>query len=110
MKIYLPIEITSNQCPIVYDKDTIRVFEEIPTENTTINYTDYYINSNYLTKSGSYNFSTEIPTCINYENFTTAYYYRNDFDRILIIFFIILFIVYFIFGKILHSFFIGFKH
>jgi len=110
MKIYLPIEITNNECAIVYDKDTIRVFEEIPTENSLIDYTDYYINSHYLTKEGSYNFLIEIPTCLSNENFTTAYYYRNDFDKILIIFFIILFIVYFIFGKILHAFFIGFKH
>lgn len=109
-KIYLPIELNENQCPIVYNKDTIRVFDKIPTENTSITYTDYYINSHYLSNTGIYEFLNELPTCIDLDNFTTSYYYRFDFDEILIIFFIILFIVYFIFGKILHSFFIGFKH
>lgn len=109
MKIYLPNELTENQCAFVYDKDTIRVFEEIPTENSTIDFTDYYINSNYLSKKGKYTFSTELPSCLNNTDFTTDYYYRNDFDRILIIFFIILFIVYYIFSKIIHSFFLGFR-
>ena len=109
MTIYLPSELKENQCAVVYDKDTIRVFEEIPTENSTVDYTDFFINSHYLTKSGKYTFNTELPNCLDNNNFTTAYYHRLDFDSILIIFFIILFIVYFIFGKIIHALFIGFR-
>lgn len=107
--IYLPIEITENQCAFVYDKDTIRVYDNKPIENESLNYTDYYINSHYLEKTGTETITNIVPTCLEQENLTTSYYYRNDFSEIIIIFFIIIFIVYFIFSKILKSFFIGFR-
>lgn len=108
MKIYLPKTINDNQCATVIDKDTIRVYEEKPVLNSDINYTDYYINSNYLSKVGHATLE-DVPDCLQTENFTTSYYYRNDFHNILIIFFILIFIVYFIFSKILHAFFLGFR-
>lgn len=108
-RIYLPLEITSEQCPIILNKDTIRVYDEIPSLNSTINYTDYYINSHYISKNGTEEI-TQIPNCIDIENFTTTFYYRFDFHEILTIFIILVGIVYFIFSKLLHAFFIGFKH
>lgn len=111
-KIYLPITITSEKCPTLYDKDTIRVYDDQPSLIGNHSYTEYFINSHYISRTGSSNFNliTDVPTCMDYQDFTTAFYYRNDFDSILLIFFLMLFIVYFIFGKILHAFFIGFKH
>lgn len=109
MKIYLPKEINETECVRVIDKDTIRVYENKPIENEEIKYTDYYINSHYLENAGVEIATNDSITCINQENLTTSYYYRNDFNDILLIFFIMLFIVYFIFSKIIKVFFIGFR-
>ena len=86
-KVYLPT-FTSNNCIVIRDKDTIRVYDILPVYDSYSNYTDYYINSNYLSKTGQ-EFITEVPVCENNNNFTTDYYYRNDLDKILIIFLII---------------------
>lgn len=96
--IYLPETITSNQCAYVYDKDTIRVYESRPNYNTDINYTDYFINSNYIYREGTTRFNqySSLPSCLDSSLFTDEVYYRNDFDKILIIFFIIfIFAIYF---------------
>ena len=108
-KIYLPIELEENMCPYILDKDTIRVYDEEPTENSTITYTDYFINSHYISKSGSETFENDVLMCLDKSKFTTAFYYRFDFHEIMIIFISMLTIVYVIFGKIIHSFFIGFR-
>ena len=108
-KIYLPIELEENMCPYILDKDTIRVYDEEPTQNSTITYTDYFINSHYITKSGSEIFENDVLTCLDKTQFTTAFYYRFDFHQIMIIFISMLAIIYVIFGKIIHSFFLGFR-
>lgn len=96
--IYLPNNVTNNNCAYVYDSETIRVYDEIPRYNVTINYTDYFINSHYITRSGSTSFgSYNLPTysCINYSDFTTNAFYRNDLASILIIAFILIFMCYY---------------
>lgn len=89
-KVYLPT-FTSNSCIVIKDKDTIRVYDSLPQFDSYATYTDYYINSHYLSKSDR-EFITEVPTCEDLNNYTTSNYYRNDFDNILVIFFIILII------------------
>lgn len=88
--IYVP-DTTNYQCFVVQSSDVIRAYEQVPTSNTTINYRDYYINSNYIYKDGSQtfgNYYSNLPVCLDNTNITTSYYYRNDFDSILIIFLI----------------------
>lgn len=63
-------------CIEIIDKDTIRVFED----KDTSFYTDYFINSHYLEKSGQVDL-TYIKNCSTLE-FTTDYKYRNDFPEI----------------------------
>lgn len=95
--VYLP-SITNNQCAYVYDKDTIRVYSSTPSYNSTISYTDYFINSNYLERHGQTTFNqySILPSCLDNSIFTTEVYYRNDFDKIIIITFIlILLLLYF---------------
>ena len=95
--IYLP-ESISNQCAYIYDKDTIRVYETRPTNNSLVSFKDYYINSNYIYRSGSTQFSqyTTLPSCLSSDIFTTEVYYRNDFDKIMIITMIlIILLIYF---------------
>lgn len=89
-KIYVP-EINNGNCVTVLDHDTIRVFESTPQDNTEINFVDYYINSSYLSSTGSIVFAAGSvkPVCISSDNITTDFYYRNDLDKILVIFFII---------------------
>lgn len=94
-KIYLP-SITNQNCVEVRDKDTIRVWEQRPQQNQQwYNYTDYYINSHYLTKNGSQQFSqySSIPTCVDHSAISDDYFYRNDITDILITFTIIVFFV-----------------
>ena len=58
MKIYLPNTLTNSNCVVVRDKDTIRVYENTPQQNGQYyNYTDYYINSHYITNTGSQQFN-----------------------------------------------------
>lgn len=56
-------------------------------------YDIYYTNSYLQTNAYQCNFNTT--TNINYNNFTDNFYYRYDFDKIMIIFICILFILYF---------------
>jgi hypothetical protein len=85
MKIYLPN--INYQCISVYDANTIRAYETQPSINIDINYTDYFINSHYLIKTGIQHFSDvdTIPICIVSEQLTTDWYYRNDITDILLI-------------------------
>lgn len=94
MKIYLPTY-TSQNCIVVRDKDTIRVYDTQPQYNTNVNYTDYYINSHYLTNTGVANYGnySSLPVCRNQNEFTKEVFYRNDFDSILIIFTIMSFFI-----------------
>lgn len=84
--IYLPK--TDYPCYVIRDKDTIRAYHTTPTTNSTINYTDYYINSHYLENNGNQTFSqyTSLPTCIDKSLITDLPYYRNDISDILITF------------------------
>lgn len=88
MKIYLP-EYSNNNCIVVRDKDTIRVYENQPRQDGNYyNYTDYYINSHYLTNTGASQFSqySTLPNCRNHSEFTSEVFYRNDYSDICIIF------------------------
>lgn len=107
-KIYLPDELEEGSCPIILNKDVIRVYDEEPTVNTLVSYTDYFINSHYIKQTGD-DMPTDTITCLDLDNFTTSYVYRFDFDKILIIFVSILFLIAYPVMKIIHAFFVGFK-
>lgn len=98
--IYVPD--LSYECYVIQNADTIRAYKIMPynpsyNQSITIEYRDYYINSNYIYQDGNQQFSSysTIPTCLDTSNLTDNVYYRNDLDRILIIF-IILAIVCFV--------------
>ena len=110
--IYLPLEVTNSKCAYVYDKDTFRVYEQIPQQNTTVAYTDYFINSNYISRTGSTTFgqwSTISYDCLDSSLFTQNPIYRNDFDKILIIAFILIFMYWFLISKLVKRLFYGRK-
>lgn len=107
-KIYLPDELEEGNCPIILNKDVIRVYDEEPTVNTLVSYTDYFINSHYIKQTG-YDMPTDTVTCLDLDDFTTSYVYRFDFDKIIVIFVSILFLISYPVMKIIHAFFVGFK-
>lgn len=97
MKIYVP-DLTNYKCFVVRTEGVIRGYEKVPQINQEINYRDYYINSSYIYKDGTESFGSYYtpPTCLASDVVTDSYYYRNDFDKILIIVLIFsIFIIYF---------------
>lgn len=99
MTIYLPIDdFSSYSCYEIRDMNTIRAYITTPVYNSTVDYTDFYINSHYLSKSGIANFNnfSILPTCVNVDTFTHDVFYRNDLPDILLCFIIIvMFVSYF---------------
>lgn len=96
MKIYVP----NNQdysCFVVQSDSIIRAYKTIPTQNSSVDYRDYYYTSNYLYRDGTQTFSnySNLPVCLPNEELTTSVYYRNDFDSILVITFILLIICFY---------------
>ena len=87
--IYVPD--SSYACYVVVDSETIRAYETMPSQDSTVYYRDYYINSNYLYEDSYQTFSryATIPTCIDSDLITEDVYYRNDLDSILIVFLIL---------------------
>ena len=84
--IYVPND--TYACYSVLDKDTIRAYHTQPKRASTIDYTDYFINSHYISSEGSETFLTtsSLPVCITSQNITSEVYYRNDFPSILLTF------------------------
>lgn len=97
--IYLP-KIESQNCIIVDNLNSgyIRVYDISPYPNSTVNYIDYFIDKDYITRTGvqtfgNYNYSIN---CQSHDNYTTEFYYRVDFDKIMIIFVLLSIFVVFI--------------
>ncbi|MBQ3021679.1 MAG: hypothetical protein IJD92_05610 [Bacilli bacterium] len=88
--IYVP-DLENYKCFVVRSENVIRAYKQIPYNNSTIEYRDYYFNSNYLYQDGEQTFSqyTTLPICLDNNNLSTNFYYRNDLDSILTCFLII---------------------
>lgn len=85
--IYVPDYVSTN-CVYILNNDVIRVYETVPTHNSTISYKDYYFKSSYMYNTGtsSFNNYSTLPVCIDSSRITTDIYYRNDLPQILFIF------------------------
>lgn len=85
--IYVPDYVSTN-CAYILNNDVIRVYESVPTYNTSIAYKDYYFKNSYMYNTGTTSFGTysNLPVCISSERITTDIYYRNDLPQILFIF------------------------
>lgn len=104
--IYLPIDNFDNYgCYFLLNKNTIRVYKNLPIIGNN-NYTDYYINSHYLSKDGMEVIESpnSIPSCLPKSYFTNKIEYRFDFLNILciavILFIITVIIPYLIFRRL----------
>lgn len=95
--IYIPENTTYNKCYVVQNEDVIRAYDRVPSYNSNYNYRDYYINSNYIYKDGTGQWSSysTLPICLDNNIITNDFYYRNDFPDILFMFLVfVLFCIY----------------
>ena len=104
--IYVPSDNTYNKCYVVQSDGVIRGYDRIPQNNVNYFYRDYYINSDYIYRDGSGNWSqySTLPICISSNNITNDFYYRVDFSNICLIFLVfsifVVFIPYKIFSRL----------
>lgn len=97
MKIFVPEDNTYNKCYVIQNEEVIRGYEEVPQNNRTINYRDYYIKSDYIYRDSSQTFSqySTLPVCLSSSILTNDYWYRLDITNVLINFTIlVLFCIY----------------
>lgn len=89
--IFLPSDDIYDACYVVQSSDVIRAYDTFPSNNTSYNYRDYYINSSYIYKDGSGSWSTysTLPICLDDDIITHDFYYRLDMPKILLMFLII---------------------
>lgn len=92
--IYVP-DLTNYKCFVVRSDSTIRAYKQVPRNNQTVEYRDYYFTANYMYQDGEQQFSsyTTLPVCLDNNVLTSEVYYRNDFDRILIMFLILTIVI-----------------
>lgn len=92
--LYVP-NIENYKCVVVRSEQAIRAYKEVPTNNSTIDYDDYYIQSNYISQSGQQTFSnyTTLPTCIDESYLTDDWLYMVDSYQIFLIIISILIII-----------------
>lgn len=110
--IYVPD--LNYKCYVLVNKDTIRAYEVKPynpgyNQTININYRDYYINSSYLYTDGIQQFSNymTLPICLDSSKLTDDVYYRQDLDKILVIFLILCIFMFLIPIKLFQRFFKG---
>lgn len=75
-------------CVVVQNAEIIRAYKTVPSYNTSSEYTDFFVQSHYMSKEGVQNFSRygELPQCLSTEKITSDFYYRNDMPDILLMF------------------------
>lgn len=93
--IYVP-NIENYKCVVIRSEQAIRAYKEVPTNNSSIAYDDYFIQSNYISQSGVQNFTnyTSLPTCVSDKNLTDDWLYMVNVYQVFVIIFCILFIMY----------------
>lgn len=101
--IYVPNSNVYDECYVINNNNTLRAYSRQPQYNATISYRDYYFNSSYIYTDGSQTFGnyTTLPACLSSNEITHNVFYRNDIDKILITFIIILLICFYFPYKIL---------
>lgn len=103
--IYVPD--LNYKCYVVQSEGVIRAYEQVPSIDNTVNYRDYFINSDYIYKDGyqQFGYYTTVPQCLPNDILTNDFYYRVDFDKILVIFLIVSIFIVFIPLKVCSKFF-----
>lgn len=98
-KIYIPTEYLNSPC-IIQNNGYMRAY----TNNNLTEYVDIYYQNNYALKNGQSNYGYT-GSCDSINEYTDNFYYRNDFDSILIGFSILSIFIIFIPLKIVSKLF-----
>ena len=101
-KVYVP-NYNQNQCVVIMDKDTIRVYDDM----SQTSYTDYYITSHYLQKKGFT--SPQDVECLQESAISTLAMYRQDIFEIIFIGLAIIFVGWYFIGKLIKTIFLGWR-
>ena len=103
MPKYYITDKSNAKCVRVLDRHTLRVYTDNFEYNKNINYYDLYLDEHYMQNFGTewfwyndHNNHSNFPPCVSMNDVTDDFYYRNDFDSILIIFLIISIFVFLI--------------
>lgn len=99
-KIYIPTDYVDSPC-IIQNNGYMRAY----TNNSLTNYVDIYYDNNYALKEG-YSYNGYSGVCDSINTYTDDFYYRVDFDKILIGFSILSIFIIFIPLKIFSKLFI----
>lgn len=99
-KIYIPSDFVDSPC-IIQNNGYMRAY----TNNQLTNYVDIYYQNNYALKEGT-SYQGYNGVCDTINEYTDDFYYRNDFDNILIGFSILSIFIIFIPLKIFSKLFI----
>ena len=90
--VFLPINSVGDYAcySISSNGEYIRAYKQQPHNNSSSNYTDFYINSHYLEVPGTQSWSqySTLPVCMDTSVITTDFYYRNDMPGIMVMFLI----------------------
>lgn len=83
--LYVPSDLPYNGCYYLKDNYTMRVYESLPTQNTSVNYVDVALDNHYIFHQGVEQFGLDavIPSCIPTQEITDKYIYRLDYFEIL---------------------------
>ena len=100
--MYVP-NFDSDSCVVVYDSDTIRVYDTEPVVDTSVHYTAYLFNSHYLSYEGEQYFSDSLslPSCSS--NFDSIFYHRTDIAEIIFIFIVFIGLNWFLLSKLVKT-------
>lgn len=98
--IYLPIKNVSDfKCYAVYDKDTIRAYDQQPQLDSTSQYVDFFINSHYLQRTGTQSWgqwNSSLPVCLPPSSITNDVYYRADILSCILLFIAMLYLIFYL--------------
>lgn len=93
--IYSPISLDQNNlCYENQDTVILRIYDSINLDSNNT-YTDYNTSNHYSSKTGTI-YLTETPNCINHDQLSDSFYYRNDLSHILLIFSVFFFFIIYI--------------
>ena len=99
--IYVP-NLDNNSCYVFQDTMILREYKTTNI-NSDNQYVDYNTANHYTSISGT-EYLTSVPSCINEQDLTSDFYYRNDLSHILVIFFIMFIFIIYIPMKIIFRF------
>lgn len=93
--IYSPISLeNNNKCYEYQDTVILRIYDSINLDQQNT-YTDYNTGNHYSSKTGTI-FLTSEPVCIDHNDLSNEFYYRNDLTHILVCFLIMSIFIFYI--------------